>query len=124
MNSPAAASSAWALQQRPTSLLVTIGRSQQLGGIVVQQAAAVPGIRLPVRDLRIGDQRRGLAGEGSRGVNVADLHGETHGVDEQVLDLFEFLAVVGKPGRQRGKRLGQTRARARGRGSGRAPAGR
>ena len=95
------------LEQRPTGLLVTIGRGQQLGGIVVQQAAAVPGIRLPVRDLRIGGQRRGLAGEGSRGANVADLHGETHGVGEQVLDLIEFLAVVGKPGGQRGKRVGQ-----------------
>src|ERR1700691_5449703 len=65
------------------------------------------GVRLPVRNLRSSGQGRSVTSEGLRDARVAGLHGEADAVSEQVLDLIELLVVVGKPGSQRGKCIGQ-----------------
>ena len=59
--------------QRPAGLVVALRGREQPGGVVVQQAAAVQRVRLPVRDLRSGGEGVGLAGEGLRGAQVAGL---------------------------------------------------
>ena len=74
---------------------------------MIQQAAAVKRVRLPVRDLRSGGEGRGVAREDLRGVQVAGLRGEADGVSQQVLDLIELFCVVGEPGGQHGQRLRQ-----------------
>ena len=48
-----------------------------------------------------------MARESLRGANVADLHGQAHGVGKQVLDLLELLRVLGEPGGQNRKRVRQ-----------------
>ncbi len=72
---------------------------------MVQQAAAVERVRLPVRDLRFGGERGGLAREGLCGARVAGLGGEAGGVGKQVLDLLDFFRVAVERIRQRGQRL-------------------
>ena len=74
---------------------------------MVQQAAAIQRVRLPVRDLRLGGERGGLAREGLRGAQVAGLGGEADGVGQQVLDLLDFFCIVAERVRQRGQRLRQ-----------------
>ena len=104
---PAAASSALARSSGPAGLAITFRGREQPGGIVLQQAAAVQRVRLPVRDLRFGGERGGLAREGLRGVQVAGLGRQPDGVGEQVLDLLEFLGTVGERIGQHGQRLRQ-----------------
>jgi len=77
---------------------------------MVQQAAAVERVRLPVRDLRSRGERGGAAREGTRGAQVAGLDGEPDGVGHQVLDLPGFFCFAVEPIGQRGERL---RSRAR-----------
>ena len=72
---------------------------------MVQQTAAVQRVRLPVRDLRFGGERGGLAREGLRGAQVAGLGGEADGVGQQVLDLLDFFRIAVERIRQRGQRL-------------------
>ena len=74
---------------------------------MVQQAAAVQRVRLPVRDLRFGGERGGVAREGLRGAQVAGLGGEADGVGKQVLDLLDFFGIAVERIRQRGQRLRQ-----------------
>ena len=74
---------------------------------MVQQAAAVQRVRLPVRDLRFGGERGGLARQGLRGAHVAGLGGEADGVGKQVLDLLDFFGTAVERIRQRGQRLRQ-----------------
>ena len=59
--------------QRPAGVLVALRRREQPGGIAVEQAAAVQRVRLPVRDLRSGGERVGVARQGLRGAQVAGL---------------------------------------------------
>jgi len=54
-------------QQRPAGLGVALGGGQQPGGIMIEQAAAIQRVRLPVRDLRAGGQGRGVARQGLGG---------------------------------------------------------
>ena len=61
---------------------------------MVEQAAAVQRVRLPVRDLRSGGEGFGVAGERLRGAQVAGLGGQADGVGQQVLDLFDFLGIA------------------------------
>jgi len=63
---------------------------EQPGSIMIQQAAAVQRVRLPVRYLRSGSEFGGLAREacacpGRRSRREAD------GVGQQVLDVLEFF---------------------------------
>ena len=74
---------------------------------MVQQAAAVERVRLPMRDLRFGRERGGLARESLRGAQVAGLGGEADGVGKQVLDLLDFFCIAAERIRQRGQRLRQ-----------------
>ena len=78
---------------------------EQPGGIVVQQAAAIQCVCLPVRDLRFGGERGGLARQGLCGTKVVGLGGEADGVGQQVLDLLDFFCVAVERIRQRGQRL-------------------
>ena len=72
---------------------------------MVQQAAAIERVRLPMRDLRFGGERGGLARESLRGAQVAGLGGEADGVGKQVLDLLDFFCIAAERIRQRGQRL-------------------
>ena len=74
---------------------------------MVQQAAAVERVRLPVRDLRFGGERGGVAREGVCGAQVAGLGGEADGVGQQVLDLLDFFGLAVEAIGQRGERLRQ-----------------
>ncbi len=74
---------------------------------MVQQAAAVERVRLPMRDLRFGGERGGVAREGLCGAQVAGLGGEADGVGEQVLDLLDFFCIAIEPIGQRGECLRQ-----------------
>ena len=55
-------------QQRAAAGLIALGGREQPGGVMVQQATAVQRVGLPVRDLRFGGERDGLAREGPRRV--------------------------------------------------------
>jgi len=72
---------------------------------MVQQAAAVERVRLPVRDLSSGAQRGGVAREGLCGAQIADLDGEADGVGKEVLGLRKFFCIAVKRICQRGKCL-------------------
>ena len=48
-----------------------------------------------------------MPGQVLRGVQVADARGQADSVGEQVLDLLEFLAIVGESGSQLGQGLRQ-----------------
>ena len=72
---------------------------------MVEQAAAIQRVRLPVRDLRSGGERGGLAREGLRGGQVAGLGGEADGVGKQVLDLLDFFRIAVEGLCQRGQGL-------------------
>ena len=74
---------------------------------MIQQAAAVKRIRLPVGDIRFSREGRCVVREGLRGAQVASRRGEADGVSKQVLDLVEFFLIVGKSGGQHGQRLRQ-----------------
>ncbi len=74
---------------------------------MVQQPAAVQRVGLPVRDLRLGGERVGLAREGLHGPEVARLDAEAYGVGQQVLDLLEFLGIAVETLGQRGHSLRQ-----------------
>jgi hypothetical protein len=50
-------------------------------GGTVQQAAAVEGVRLPVRNLRFGREGGGLGGQGLYGTQVAGLGGRGRRAD-------------------------------------------
>ena len=91
---------------------------------MVEQAAAVQRVRLPVRDLRFGGERLGVAREGLRGAQVAGLGGEADGVGQQVLDLLEFFGVVVERLGQRGQRLRQRAVLLAVQAAGERPAGR
>jgi len=94
-------------QQRPAGVAVPFRGRQQPGGVLVDQAAAVQCVRLPVRDLRSGGEPGGMACEGGRGGQVAGLDGEADGVRQQVLDLLGFFRIALERLGQRGERLRQ-----------------
>jgi hypothetical protein len=54
-------------QQGPTGVVVALGGREQPGSIMIEQAAAIERVRLPVRDLRFGSECGGLACEGLSG---------------------------------------------------------
>ena len=72
---------------------------------MIEQAAAIQRVRLPVRDLRFGGERGCLARAGLRGAQVAGLGGEADGVGKQVLDLLDLFCIAVERVRQRGQRL-------------------
>ena len=72
---------------------------------MVQQAAAVERVRVPVRDLRFGGERGGVTRERLRGAQVAGLGGEADGVGQQVLNLLDFFRIAVEPIGQPGERL-------------------
>ena len=108
-------------QQRPAGVVITLRGREQPGGIMVQQAAAVQRVRLPVRDLRFGGERGGLTREGLRGAQVAGLGGEADGVGQQVLDLPDFFRAAVEGICQRGQRLRKRAVNSRGPGCGPVP---
>ena len=57
------------LLKRPTGIGITLRSREQPGAILVQQAATVERIRVPVRDLRFGRKGVGVACEGLRSTN-------------------------------------------------------
>ena len=73
---------------------------------MVQQAAAIERVRLPMRDLRFGGERGSVAREGLCGAQVAGRGGEADGVGQQILDLLDFFRIAVEPSGQRGERLG------------------
>jgi hypothetical protein len=72
---------------------------------MVEQATAVEGVRLPMRDLRSGGKGRSVVREGLRSAEVAGVCRDADGIRQQVFDLVEFFDVVGEPGGQHGQRL-------------------
>ena len=72
---------------------------------MVKQAAAVERVRLPMRDLRFGGERGGLAHEGLCGAQITGFGGEADGVGKQVLDLLNFFCIAVERIRQCGQRL-------------------
>src|SRR5208283_4576379 len=66
--------------QWPPGVVITLRGREQPGSIMVQQAAAIERVRLPMRYLRFGGERGGLARQGLRGAHVAGLGGEADGV--------------------------------------------
>ena len=72
---------------------------------MIEQAAAIEHVRLPVRDLRFGGKRGGLAREGPCGPHVAGLGGEADGIGKQVLDLLDFFGTAAERIGQRGQGL-------------------
>ena len=93
-------------RQRPAGLVIALRGGEQPGAVVVEQAAAVQRVRLPVRDLRLGREGVGAAGERLRGAQVAGLGGQPDGVGQQVLDLLDFFGIAVERIGQRGQRLG------------------
>ncbi len=67
-------------QQRPARVVIALRGREQPGGVMVEQSAAVQRVGLPVRDLRLGGERVGLARQGLHGPEVARLDAEAYGV--------------------------------------------
>ena len=77
--------------------MVVLRRLEQAqAGVVVNQALAVEGVGLPVRDIGVIGESQGAVREGRRGGGVAHFRGQPDAVGQQVLDLVEFLRVVGE----------------------------
>jgi hypothetical protein len=68
--------------KRAAGVIIAFCGCQQPGRVVVQQAAAVQRVRLPVRDLRSGCEGVGLAGQELRGTRVAGLGGQADGIGQ------------------------------------------
>jgi len=94
-------------QQQPAGLAIAVGRRQQPGTVMAEQAAAVQRVRLPVRDVRSGGELCGAVGEDVAGGQVAGLGGEADGIRQQVLDVPEFFRAAVERVGQRGEGLRQ-----------------